>query len=97
MCESDSVTLNNNTAATFRINGYQDNLHNPPQEINPGDEAVIKYTPGKPTVVYYIDEERRGQIVVEVGNNSQGNKLWGEGSFQLRTEGRPDVWDIVQE
>ncbi|KAL7955609.1 hypothetical protein V8C34DRAFT_291111 [Trichoderma compactum] len=48
-------------------------------------------------VIYYIDVERRGQIVVEVGNNSQGNKLWGEGSFRLRMTGRADAWDIVTE
>ncbi|KAK4071009.1 uncharacterized protein Triagg1_6376 [Trichoderma aggressivum f. europaeum] len=90
-----AVTLNNTTDATFKINGYQEYLHNPPQEINPGDEAEIKYTPGKPTVIYCIDEEIRGQLVVEVGNSSQGNKLWGEGLFQLQMSGRAETWDIV--
>ncbi|KAL7948120.1 hypothetical protein V8C42DRAFT_343080 [Trichoderma barbatum] len=91
----DTVTLHNNTTDTFNFTGNKTYLHNPPQEINPGDSAVIQYTPGEPSVMWYMNTE--GQIVVEVGNSSQGNKLWGEGAYTLQTDGwKPNEFKIVR-
>ncbi|KAF3065603.1 hypothetical protein CFAM422_009669 [Trichoderma lentiforme] len=92
-----SVTLYNTTSSAFNFTGNKNGLHDPPQQISPGDEAEIRYTPGQPSVMWYIDEDRKGQVVVEVGNHTQGNKLWGEGAFSLRQDGRPDYWVIVTE
>ncbi|UKZ47919.1 hypothetical protein TrVGV298_002153 [Trichoderma virens] len=92
-----SVTLINTTSDSFKFTGSTDHLHNPPQEINPGDRAVISYTPGTPSVMWYIHEGREGQIVVEVGNEWQGNKLWGEGAFRLRETGMVEEWNIVRD
>ncbi|KAL7928883.1 hypothetical protein V8C35DRAFT_317029 [Trichoderma chlorosporum] len=92
-----SFTLINETQSSFKFTGSHAGLHNPPQEINPGDTAVINFTWGKPCVIWYIDEARKGQVVVEVGNESQGNKLWGEGAFQLRETGMANEWQITSD
>ena len=89
------MTLHNQTNDTFKFLAGLHRFHDPPQTINPDEKVELRYNPGTPTTGNFVTSE--GQIVVEVGNTSQGNKLWGEGAYQLQLQGwGVDNYEIVR-
>ncbi|KAL7952035.1 hypothetical protein V8C42DRAFT_305984 [Trichoderma barbatum] len=81
-----SIYIHNATGETLYLFPGKNDLLDPPSEIDSGDSAELRYTPGKTAVCNYGDK-KGSEIFVGVGSSVNGNEVLNVHGYVVGIEG----------